>query len=368
MKHLFTHVSLALLALLALSLASPAHAQVSAQQGPRFFPETGHAVGGRFLEFWQQNGGLAVFGYPLTDERQEGGRTVQWFERARFEWHPDNQPPYDVLLGRVGVSVLEQRGIDWMGQPSSPGPAAGCQYFPETRHNVCNQQRGLGFLSYWRGHGLDFDGRPGTSYAESLALFGYPITEPYQEAGEDGQVYQVQWFERARFEWHPGNQPEYRVLLGRLGARLLAGQGGQPPEGPPTVSEVQIALIALGDAGQSGQPIGCDDSVVLVSIAIEPTAAPLTAALERLFAIDSEYYGQSGLYNALHRSDLRLERAVVEGGQATIELAGNLQLGGVCDNPRVEAQIKATARQFATVDEVVVYLNGRRLEEVLSGG
>jgi hypothetical protein len=337
------------------------------QQGDgRFFPETGHSVGGRFLEFWQRNGGLPVFGYPLTAERQEDGRTVQYFERARFELHPENQPPYDVLLGRLGVRMLEQRGVDWMGGPASPGPAPGCQYFPETRHNVCNQQAGLGFLNYWRTHGLEFDGRPGKSYAESLALFGYPVTEPYQETGEDGQTYQVQWFERARFEWHPDNPQQYRVLLGRLGAQLLEAQGGQPPEGPPLFSEVQIALIALGDAGQSGERIGCDDSVVLVPVSIEPTAAPLTAALEQLFAIDSEYYGESGLYNVLHRSDLRLERAVVAQGRATIELAGELRLGGVCDSPRVEAQIQATARQFSTVNEVVVTLNGQPLEEVLS--
>jgi hypothetical protein len=41
-------------------------------------------------------------------------------------------------------------------------------------------------------------------------------------------------------------------------------------------------------------------------------------------------------------------------------------LGGVCDNPRVEAQIEETALQFATVSEVAVFVNGKPLEEIIS--
>src|SRR5689334_11420425 len=74
--------------------AAPANAQQRA-----CFAETGHCIGGRFAQYWQQNGGLPVFGYPLTDELSEQGRTVQYFERQRFELHSENAPPYDVLLG-----------------------------------------------------------------------------------------------------------------------------------------------------------------------------------------------------------------------------------------------------------------------------
>jgi hypothetical protein len=41
-------------------------------------------------------------------------------------------------------------------------------------------------------------------------------------------MFQVQWFERARFEWHPGNADSYRVLLGRLGAEVQPGSGAMP--------------------------------------------------------------------------------------------------------------------------------------------
>jgi hypothetical protein len=192
----------------------------------QYFPETGHVLKGRFQEYWRENGGLAVFGYPLTDEFQQDGRITQYFERARFEFFPENQPPYDVLLGRLGVVLLQREGVNWREQPTAPGPATGCLYFEETQHNLCNQQRGTGFLNYWQSNGLEFDGQPGSSYRESLALFGFPITEPYQYTNESGDTVQVQWFERARFEWHPDNPEQYRVLLGRLGAVLVEAGAG----------------------------------------------------------------------------------------------------------------------------------------------
>jgi len=202
--------------LLTLTVAGPRYA---AAQASSCFAETGFCIGGRFAQYWQENGGLAVFGYPLSNELTEAGRTVQYFERQRFELHTENSAPYDVLLGLLGEELLQQQGIDWHTQPVSPAPVAGCRWFPETRHNVCDQQPGDGFASYWASHGLEFDGQSGKRYAESLALFGLPITEPFQST-IDGQSLQVQWFERARFEWHPGNPLAYHVLLGRLGAEL----------------------------------------------------------------------------------------------------------------------------------------------------
>jgi plastocyanin len=89
--------------------ADPPTAQ---QVGAIYFDETGHNLGGRFREYWEENGGLAVFGYPLSEEFMEtlDGKPyrVQYFERVRFEYHPENQPPYDVLLGQFGREVLDR--------------------------------------------------------------------------------------------------------------------------------------------------------------------------------------------------------------------------------------------------------------------
>jgi hypothetical protein len=153
-----------------------------------------------------------VFGYPLTAQA-DTPRPRQTFERTRFEYHAENAPPYDVLLGRVGVETLQAQGRDWQTFETVDSAPEGCLYFAETQHSLCGA-----FLSYWQNQGLEFDGQAGSSYAESLALFGFPISEPQEETLEDGSTRLVQWFERARFEYHPDHEPDYQVLLGRLTA------------------------------------------------------------------------------------------------------------------------------------------------------
>jgi hypothetical protein len=99
--------------------AAPSAPQASAVAcgaplGPYFFPETGHYISGRFRQYWEDRGGLFVFGFPLTkvyDEVSTDGKIykTQYFERARFEYHPENAQPYDVLLTLVGNEVIENR-------------------------------------------------------------------------------------------------------------------------------------------------------------------------------------------------------------------------------------------------------------------
>ncbi|MFN2252666.1 MAG: GerMN domain-containing protein [Candidatus Promineifilaceae bacterium] len=132
-------------------------------------------------------------------------------------------------------------------------------------------------------------------------------------------------------------------------------------------SRTYIYLIALGDNGQSGEKIGCDDSVIPVEVEIEPTTAPITAALQTLLGSDDQYYGQSGLYNVFYQSDLSVESIDIENGEAIIRLMGDLQLGGVCDSPRVQAQLEQTALQYETVGSVMITVNGETLESLLSG-
>ena len=76
------------------------------------FPQTGQTVRGAFLAFWRARGGLPLFGYPLTGELAEAGRTVQYFERARFELHTESATEHRVQLGRVGAELLEARRGD----------------------------------------------------------------------------------------------------------------------------------------------------------------------------------------------------------------------------------------------------------------
>lgn len=176
---------------------------------------TGYNLGGTFLNFWQANGGLPVFGYPIDSERMSDGVIAQWLERNRFEMHPELQYPYNVLLGRLGAEALQQKGIDWASLPKVSSAPAGCRYFAETSHSLCND-----FLKYWTQNGLEFDRQSGKTFAESLALFGLPISEPRVETNSSGDTVLTQWFERARFEFHPNNPAQYRVLLGLVGTEV----------------------------------------------------------------------------------------------------------------------------------------------------
>lgn len=129
---------------------------------------------------------------------------------------------------------------------------------------------------------------------------------------------------------------------------------------------VLIFLIAVDDNGQSGKLIGCGDSAIPVQVNIPPTQGVLRAALNALLSIKNQFYGESGLYNALYQSSLQADTVAITNGEAVIHLTGTLMLGGECDTPRVEAQLTETALQFSTVTSVSIFINDVPLKEALS--
>ncbi|PZS01213.1 MAG: hypothetical protein DLM69_05195 [Candidatus Chloroheliales bacterium] len=178
--------------------------QSQAAPGERYFPETGHSIRGAFQSYWEQHGGLERFGYPLSDEFAEVSAlndqtyTVQYFERAEFEHHPENAAPYDVLLTQLGTMRYKQKYPmpPLTERVSTDSPTL----FPQTGRHV-----GRLLLNAWRRLG-------------GLANVGYPISEELAEQSPlDGKVYMVQYFERAEFEYHPENATPYDVLLTQLG-------------------------------------------------------------------------------------------------------------------------------------------------------
>ena len=214
------------LALLLASAPLPSRT-LSAQDGSRTFPETGKTVTGKFLQYWDSRGGLAQQGYPISEQIQETSDSdgkiyvVQYFERAVFEYHPENRPPNDVLLQLLGVFLYNQKYPQ--GAPNRvPNNEPGSRLFTETGQRV-----GGVFLQYWNTHG-------------GLAQQGYPISDEFTERSElDGKTYKVQYFQRAVFEFHPENRPPFDVLLSQLGTfryrakygmltRQLSGSGNQP--------------------------------------------------------------------------------------------------------------------------------------------
>lgn len=207
---------------------------------PALFSETGHTLAYGFREFYDRQGGLPIFGLPLTEVFLEDGRPVQYFERARLEWHANIM---QVQAGHLGRWAAEDRAALPAFQPLAAAPAD-TTFFPETGHSL-----GGAFLQFWQRNG-------------GLATFGYPISEEFAETSDqDGQSYAVQYFERARFEFHPEQAPRYQVLLGHLGRQYLAANPAPEWAVQPVVAARQ-AWDAVRPRHISIPRIGVDTDVV----------------------------------------------------------------------------------------------------------
>src|SRR5690606_2856927 len=189
----------------------------SGAAGVTYFDVTAHNVPEPFASYWESRGGLLRFGYPLTEAFEERSAVdgnvyqTQYFERARFEYHPEYAgTEYEVLLGLLGVECTTHRLGEAPFQPvSAAATPVGGYYFPETGHTLHGN-----FLSFWEENG-------------GLPIFGYPISERFEEVSEtDGEIHVVQYFERNRLEYHP-NLPElpYGILLGHLAREILQDRG-----------------------------------------------------------------------------------------------------------------------------------------------
>lgn len=220
-----------------------------------YFTETSHGVRGRFMQYWETHGGLAQQGYPISWELYqvslEDGKVygMQYFERAVFEYHPENTPPNDVLLQRLGAQKYD---ITYSGgaPPQEPNNSPGSAFFAETGHRL-----GGRFLAYWKSHG-------------GLAQQGYPISDEFfEQSAVDGQVYRVQYFERAIFEYHPEKQPPYDVLLSLIGsfyfdALYKSADAGEDSDGDGIANIDDVCPYAPeGQLNNVFDTDGCPDTI-----------------------------------------------------------------------------------------------------------
>jgi hypothetical protein len=200
-----------------------------------FFPETGHHVRGDFLRFYNSvPAPQLVFGYPITEQiTSKDGRTVQYFQRARFELRsdlPENQRVQLTPLGKALYQPADQLRLD---------NTAGCDPFP-TGYSVC-----LAFLDFFKANG-------------GVTQFGNPIS-PFQF--QENLI--VQYFENARFEWRADRPEGQRVALTDLGRYYFDQRDEDPallnPVTPldatinPILSIKAHAFVAKPLTGSSGQ-------------------------------------------------------------------------------------------------------------------
>lgn len=193
-------------------------------------PDTGYAVSGEWLDYWKSRGGLDVFGHPISGviaDPSMGGQTVQVFQRAILEWHPENPPQYRVLrrlLGdvlypgadkptTVAVNAITNSPAAVMPDPQELGHAVS---------DIAPDGTAIYFKEYFDLHG-------------GAHTFGYPKEPPKLRNGR-----WTQRFQAAVFEFHPendidGNLPgtsipyrNYRVQLELLGEKYAKAVGLLP--------------------------------------------------------------------------------------------------------------------------------------------
>jgi hypothetical protein len=116
-----------------------------------------------------------------------------------------------------------------------------------------------------------------------------------------------------------------------------------------------------------GRRVGCGDSAVPVEVTLPRRGPALAGSLDALLGMKETYDTRTGFYNALHGSNLEVDRIERAGPEVRVHLKGYLEIGGECDSPRVLAQLNETALQFTDVQRARFYLEGKPLAELLSG-
>lgn len=136
--------------------------------GPsRYFPETAHLVQGAFFAFYQQTGGAARWGAPLTEQYEESGQVFQIFERGALQ---AISPAGPVAARALGSELVA-------GHPAAPPISVGAAgpdglFINETGHTVASA-----FIPLWQG-------------ANGWARLGNPITDRQDEGGQPAQYFE----------------------------------------------------------------------------------------------------------------------------------------------------------------------------------
>ncbi len=284
-------LSLILLVVLSLAFEMPAgtHAEPdgngTSQALPvsapyRYYEETGHNIGGAFLHFYDTHGGIEAFGLPLTEaitvtEVITGipvELTIQYFERARLELQAGMPPASAVRMSQLGSMLTAGRQeVAFTQQPleiSIPGtalfPIASNPLISRTSFSLRGQ-----FGIFWKEQG-------------GLERFGYPISEPLLEE-IDGALRLVQYFERARLEYHPAQENQASTirigLMGRDYLKLHPLPGDLMARAPAMVMLADATTPYYGEDSSDGH------NVILGAQRIDRVVVPPGAVMSFLDAV-----------------------------------------------------------------------------------
>jgi hypothetical protein len=132
---------------------------------------------------------------------------------------------------------------------------------------------------------------------------------------------------------------------------------GELPAGTP------VYFVSLDDGGSTGVRFGCNDSLVAVFHSSAGADDPLRSSLGILLGGGDP---PDGLYNSLDDSTLQYVSAYFDGTTVVVNLTWTLRPGGTCDIPRLEAQLTHTAVSAVGASRAEIYVDGRRLADILS--
>ncbi len=269
--------------------AAPA---LSQPLGSVYFPETGHNIALQIKRFFDANGGVAIFGMPLTELIiGNDGLQVQYFENARLEYRPGMPLDQQITITRGGALFSANRTdgpFQWLG--ASPDPVR--SFFPESGHTL-----GGAFGWFWQNHG-------------GLPIFGYPISEEFYEWEPSANAEQlVQYFERARLIYNPAQAgTPNEVTLMPLGRWLLA----QDPIA--TAASAPVAPLSLLGHATTGFPASSYERVTNISRATQMIDGMIVpAGAEFSFAGVGDFSEANGFVEGYAIVGGRLER-VIGGG------------------------------------------------------
>ena len=107
--------------------------------------------------------------------------------------------------------------------------------------------------------------------------------------------------------------------------------------------------------------IGCNDTLVRIE---DDTLTSPVQALEKMLVYNDP---ARGYYNSLSASQLNVVHVMTdEDGGTNVFLTGQLRIGGVCDVPRIQAQLERTVQQYNENSLVHIFVNDVPLEDLLS--